>query len=125
MDLEREDRPLGPVEGVDHVMEDQSNRSKSHNTSIPHRPTSSWERLLDWGWGWECFCWILVIGAVIAMVSVIAAAQNQPIATWRHHHANISINAVVAVLSALFKGTCMYIVAEGTSYPSICKDELT
>lgn len=72
-----------------------------------------WHKIYHYDWLWECLCWLLGAAALAALAGIIANARNKSAATWRHQHANLSINAVVAVLSAVLKGTCMLIVAEG------------
>jgi hypothetical protein len=74
-------------------------------------------RILLAGWGWilECMYLVLAIGALAAMVSVVATAQDEPIGPWRDSHLNVSINTVVAILSAILTGTCTFIVGEGTT----------
>jgi hypothetical protein len=124
MDTEREARPLTATEASNSLVEEQiSNDAGKHgapNSPLPTPPTASrWKRLHNSGWIGECLSWILALGALAAMVGLIAAAQDQSMTAWQHHHSNLSINAVVAVLSALLKGACMYIVAEGT-LPSPC-----
>jgi hypothetical protein len=98
--------------------DDQTADTTEKRESIsPVRPppsnTSLWKRLYKGGWLWECLCWILVLGALVAMVAVLATAENLSMTIWRDQHYDISINAVIAVLSTLLKGASMLIVAEG------------
>lgn len=81
-------------------------------SSSPSKQTI-WHKIYHFDWLWECFCWLLGAAALATLAGIIANARNKSAATWRHQHANLSINAVVAVLSAVLKGTCMLIVAEG------------
>lgn len=75
------------------------------------------QRILLAGWDWilECMYLILAVGALAAMVSVVATAHDEPIGPWRDSHLNVSINTVVAILSAILTGTCTFIVGEGTT----------
>jgi len=104
------DRAISSVEEVD-------GHAESHDLSAsPSRSpcTRHWSRrscLFDWTW--ECLCWMLGVAALGAMAGTIAQARDQSAAAWRQRHANLSINAIVAVLSAVVKGTSMLVVAEG------------
>ncbi|KAH7119981.1 hypothetical protein B0J11DRAFT_617002 [Dendryphion nanum] len=119
MDIDREKRPLTAavadnvsVEGQ--IIDNTGGHSASRaNSPSPSSPTASNKKKVHFPeWGFECLCLLLAIAALAAMVIFIATAQNQPMTAWRRRHYNISINAVVAIFSALLKGTCMYIVAE-------------
>jgi len=74
------------------------------------------QRIMLAGWDWilECIYLVLAIGALAAMVSVVATARDEPIGPWRDSHLNVSINTVVAILSAILTGTCTFIVGEVT-----------
>ncbi|KAF1986515.1 hypothetical protein K402DRAFT_420996 [Aulographum hederae CBS 113979] len=112
MDLEHENRLLTTTGATDPPFGSQIDNHADDDrvsSSPPLSPDVKWYKL---EWLWECLCWILVIGALGALVGIIADAQGQPMAAWRLQHSNISINAVVAILSALLKGSCLYIVAE-------------
>ncbi|KAF2185200.1 hypothetical protein K469DRAFT_750395 [Zopfia rhizophila CBS 207.26] len=116
-DIELEHEPSTVPGAVLRPTEDQINdNAENYRSSSPLPPPppspNLWKRLRKWGWLWECLCWVLVIGALATMVTVLATAQNQPMTAWRDRHFNVSINAIVAVLSALLKGTSMFIVAE-------------
>jgi hypothetical protein len=54
------------------------------------------------------------VGALAALVSVVATAQIQFLTAWRHHHHNVSINVMVAISSTILNGTAMYVMVEGT-----------
>lgn len=97
---------------------DNAEKCESSSPFQPPPPSPNlWKRLCKVGWLWECFCWILVVGALAAVVAVLALAESQSMTAWRDQHYHISINAVVTVLSTLLKGTSMLIVAEAT----LCK----
>jgi hypothetical protein len=53
------------------------------------------------------------------MMAVLITAQDKPMTAWRDQYYNISINAIVAVLSALSKGTSIFMVVEGTLAPPL------
>ena len=96
--------------------EDGDGYRKSHQVTIlptETQPTARTKERYHFEWVWECLAWVLGAAALGALVGIIATARDQPAGSWRHQHANISINAIVAVLSAIVKGTCMLIVAEG------------
>jgi hypothetical protein len=100
------------------LMEDRMKKDAEKSKSLSRsRHLNLWKRFLIWDWHWECLSWVLAIGALAAMVAVLATAQDKPMTTWRDQHYNISLNAVVAVLTALLKGTSMFAVAEGTLAP--------
>ena len=75
------------------------------------------QRIMLAGWDWilECIYLVLAIGALAAMVSVVATARDETIGPWRDSHLNVSINTVVAILSAILTGTCTFIVGEGST----------
>ena len=81
------------------------------------RTKCRWQRIMLAGWDWilECIYLVLAIGALAAMVSVVATARDEPIGPWRDSHLNVSINTVVAILSAILTGTCTFIVGEGST----------
>lgn len=79
MNMEHENTPLTTIKAVNPSINDQINH-RTHNpqTSSSSSPASRWHNLLSWDWIWECLCCILVIGALAAMISVIAVAHDQP-----------------------------------------------
>ena len=118
MDTILEDTFPGVTQADLPLMEDRTKKdAESSRSSSRSPPSNLWKRSRIWDWHLECLSWVLAIGAFAAMVAVLATAQDEPITTWRDQHYNISINAVVAVLSALLKGTSMFAVAEGTLAP--------
>ena len=97
--------------------EDADGYRKSQQVTILPSGTQSTARTKEryqFEWLWECMAWLLGAAALGALIGIIETARDKSAASWRHQHANISINAIVAVLSAIVKGTCMMIVAEGT-----------
>lgn len=64
-------------------------------------------------WIWECGAIVLVLAMLGTMIGILFAAQGQSAAAWRRQHYNVSVNAVVAVLTGLVKGGCMFVVAQG------------
>jgi len=96
--------------------EDADCNRKSRQVTILPTETQSTARTKEryhFDWVWECLAWLLGAATLGALVGIIATARDQSAGSWRHQHANISINAIVAVLSAIVKGTCTLIVAEG------------
>jgi len=123
MEVELENRPLTAPESANLHKDDRITVSQvdEHKASSSPPPAATWWRAMhNSGWVWECLCCILVVGALAALFIVLDTAQDQPMAAWRQRHSNISINAVVAVLSALLKGAFMFIVAEGALIPRLC-----
>lgn len=106
-------RALLPME-VESV--DGAEKRRSSGSSSAWR-LAAWQRHISNGWLWECVSGLFAIGALVAMVAVLATAQNKSMTTWREQHLHISINAVIAVLSTLLKGTSMLIVTEGLASP--------
>lgn len=103
-----------------HEKENQVNKCARSGTSrsplTPKQPNPwSWlKKRCKSEWTQEILCCLLVLGALAALIAVLNAAEGHPTTVWRDQHYNVSINAVVAVLSALLKGSVMLVVAEGT-----------
>ena len=118
LEIEREHEPSTVTRPILLPTDEQTaNDAEKRESSSPVRPSSPyremWMRLYKGGWFWECLCWILVLGALVAMVVVLATAESLSMTAWRDQHYNISINAMIAVLSTLLKGASMLIVTEG------------
>jgi hypothetical protein len=51
-----------------------------------------------------------------ALAAVLVDAEGQPLGVWRDAHHGVSLNAVIAVITTLLKGTSMFILAQGKFY---------
>lgn len=89
------------------------------NTPKPRSSTSLIQRVRRWGWLQELFCCVLILAALITLIEVLRKAQGKPLQSWRHAHYDISINAVVAIISTVLKGASIFIVAEGRFSPRL------
>lgn len=61
-------------------------------------------------WAWEIFSTCVACAALIAIVITLNVFDDKSLSSWR---APISINAVVAILSALFRGALVLPISSG------------
>lgn len=61
---------------------------------------------------------VLAIGALAALVAVNLTVQDESIEAWRDRHPKVSINTIVAIISALLTGSCMFVAGQGTTTTS-------
>lgn len=83
------------------------NRATKENRLTPRRPVASLAL-----WAWELSALLIAIASFIAIVILLLVYQNKTLSSWG---VPLSINAVVAILTALYKGCLALPVAEGLS----------
>lgn len=64
-------------------------------------------------WKWELVSLIISIASFVAIVIVLRVYENKSVSKWK---LPISVNAIIAILSALFKGALALPIAEGVYY---------
>lgn len=62
-------------------------------------------------WKWELGSLIIGIASFVAIVITLRVYENKSVSKWK---LPISVNAIIAILSALFKGALALPIAEGT-----------
>lgn len=96
------------------------------STQAHQSSTNRIQRIRRCEWLWEfCSC-VLILVALGTLIGILHKAQAQPLPLWRRNHHDVSINAVVAVLSTVLKGASVFIVAEGlllSQHPLASPDE--
>ncbi|KAK4449583.1 hypothetical protein QBC34DRAFT_462796 [Podospora aff. communis PSN243] len=77
--------------------------SPKHGQSLDPPPPSFWV---------EAVCFVLSVGSFASIIAVLSVWQDQPLSKWP---LPVSINAIVSILSAIFKASLVLPVSEGIS----------
>jgi hypothetical protein len=64
-------------------------------------------------WWWETSCCIIALGALLAIVATIRSYESKELPQWKF---GLSVNAVIAIWTAVLKATAGLVVAEGISH---------
>jgi len=62
-------------------------------------------------WVWEVLSCVLATICLVAIVAILAVHQDRPLPQWPNY---ISINSLIAIMTAIMKASLMVPVAEGT-----------
>lgn len=100
--LQDKSRPTTGVAGI----------KDSSDAGSPQAPTG-WQNISQAVWLWESFSAVAIVGALAALAAVLVDAEGQTLRVWRDAHHGVSLNAVIAVITTLLKGTSMLILAQG------------
>lgn len=108
----------------DALSEGQKHHDAASEHEVPHpssptRPSTTRRgSLTGWTWTLETLFLVLAIGALAALVAVNLTVQDESIEAWRDRHPKVSINTIVAIISALLTGSCMFVAGQGTTTTS-------
>ena len=75
------------------------------------RITSRILSLMNDVWAWEILSCVLATTCLIAIVATLAVHQDHPLPQWPNY---ISINSLIAIMTAIMKASLMVPIAEGT-----------
>jgi hypothetical protein len=64
-------------------------------------------------WWWEAVCCIIALGALIAIVATIRIYESKPLPHFRY---GLSVNAIIAAYTVIFKAAAGLVLAEGISH---------
>ena len=70
-----------------------------------------WDRIHRW-WIWELFCWLLATACLCTIAAVLATWNQRPLDEW---HYSLTLNSVLAILSAISKSALLVPVSSGIS----------
>jgi len=69
-------------------------------------------------WVWEILSCVLATICLVVIVAILAVHQDRPLPQWPNY---ISINSLIAIMTAIMKASLMLPVAEGTLLCSLLK----
>lgn len=71
-------------------------------------------------WRWELLSLLISVGSFIAIVIILHLHQDKTLSSW---NLPISLNALIAILSAVFKASLALPISEGKDYHSVLKSD--
>ena len=77
----------------------------------PYKGNKVWHYINIW-WLWELLGWLLATGCLSAVVGILVKYDDQPLRRWPY---SITLNSLLAILSAVSKSSLLIPVASGIS----------